>query len=45
VILSCRRKLNEQSQIPNADRKAVNDKGAQKSQDIDPIQVSILFLP
>uniref|UniRef100_A0ACD5TIR6 Uncharacterized protein n=1 Tax=Avena sativa TaxID=4498 RepID=A0ACD5TIR6_AVESA len=43
VILSCRRKLNEQSQIPSADRKAANDKGAQKSQDIDPIQVDLLL--
>jgi hypothetical protein len=36
--------LNEKSQIPSADLKAANDKGAQKSQDIDPIQVSILIL-
>ncbi|KAM0835730.1 hypothetical protein ACQ4PT_062756 [Festuca glaucescens] len=43
VILSCRRKLNEQSQIPSADLKAANDKGAQKSQDIDPIQVDLLL--
>ncbi|CAM0905736.1 unnamed protein product [Alopecurus aequalis] len=43
VILSCRRKLNEKSQIPSADRKAANDNGAQKPKDIDPIQVDLLL--
>ncbi|KAK3124774.1 hypothetical protein QOZ80_7BG0592530 [Eleusine coracana subsp. coracana] len=41
VILSCRRKLNENSQIQRAD--PANDTGAQKPQDIDPIQVDLLL--
>ncbi|KAK3126719.1 hypothetical protein QOZ80_7AG0561320 [Eleusine coracana subsp. coracana] len=41
VILSCRRKLNENSQIQRAD--PANDSGAQKPQDIDPIQVDLLL--
>lgn len=42
VILLCRQKLNEKSQTRLADLEAPNDNGGQQSQDIDPIQVSIL---
>jgi hypothetical protein len=43
VILSCRQKLNEKSRTRLADLEAANDSGGQKPQDIDPIQVSVLW--
>ncbi|TVU39907.1 hypothetical protein EJB05_13351 [Eragrostis curvula] len=41
VILSCRQKLNENSQTRGAD--PANESGVQKPQDIDPIQVDLLL--
>ncbi|XP_062190331.1 uncharacterized protein LOC133893346 [Phragmites australis] len=43
VILSCHQKLNEKSQTQLTDLEAANGNGAQKPQDIDPIQVDLLL--
>ncbi|KAL6639794.1 hypothetical protein ACP70R_022616 [Stipagrostis hirtigluma subsp. patula] len=43
VILSCRQKLDENSQTRLAASEDANENGAQKPQDIDPIQVDLLL--